>query len=107
MQTRLNKVLQWLHNCYTTPQAQISKAAALLHMQESAFCKFFKRHTGKAFTAYVNEMRIAHACRLLAETDDTIARIAYAAGYENLSYFNRSFLANKGIAPGKFRKGHR
>jgi AraC-like DNA-binding protein len=107
VESRLNKVLQWLHTCYTTPQAHIPAAAALLHMQKSAFCKFFKRHTGKAFTNYINDMRIAYACRMLAETDDTIARIAYGAGYENLSYFNRTFLCQKGVTPGNFRKAHR
>jgi AraC-like DNA-binding protein len=30
--------------------------------------------------------------------------VAYAAGFENLSYFNRVFLKKTGKQPGRFRK---
>lgn len=105
--SRLNKTLQFLHEEFATSRANIATLAGLTHMSESAFCKFFKRHTGKTFSNYVNELRVAHACQLLAETDETIEQTAYASGFESLSYFNRVFLQIKGMQPSRYRSGHR
>lgn len=104
MLSRLNKVLQWLNNNFTNPNLQLSNAANLLHMQESAFSKFFKKHTRQTFTSFLNELRITYACRLLVETDEAIALIAYTCGFGNISYFNRTFLTKKGITPKEYRK---
>ncbi len=73
----------------------ISKAASLIHLSESAFCKFFKKGIGKTFSDYVNTIRIGNACHLLTETDKTMAEIAYASGFESLTWFNRVFLKKK------------
>ena len=105
--SRLNQALQLIHTSFTTPKATSATLAASLHMSESAFCKFFKRNTGKTLSSYVNELRIAHACRLLAETEETVEQTAFAAGFESLSYFNRVFLQKKGIQPTRYRKGYR
>jgi AraC-like DNA-binding protein len=79
--------------------------AGLINLSESAFCKFFKRTTGRTFSDYVSDIRIGHACHLLSESDDTISAIAYRCGFESLTYFNRVFLRKKGVRPRDFRKG--
>lgn len=66
-------------------------AASVANMQRSAFCRYFKRKTKKKFSEFVNETRIMHARKLLAESDKTIIEIAFECGYENTSYFNRQF----------------
>jgi len=43
------------------------------------------------------------ACRLL-ETDHSISRIAFDAGFDNLSTFNRSFRLTRGMSPRAFRR---
>ena len=45
----------------------------------------------QTFTAYLNTIRMNHACQLLLETDDTVLEIALECGYENVSYFIRLF----------------
>ena len=50
-------------------EIDINFIANEVNMSISAFCRFFKRHTGKNFSQLVNEMRIGHACRLLIDTD--------------------------------------
>jgi AraC-like DNA-binding protein len=82
----------------------IHKAAALIHLSPGAFCKFFKRITGKTFSDYVNEVRIANVCNQLMATDKQVAEIAYGNGFETLTYFNRVFLKKKGMRPGEYRK---
>jgi AraC-like DNA-binding protein len=78
-------------------------AASVANMQKAAFCRYFKRKTKKKFTEFVNETRIMHARKLLAETDKTISEVAYECGYENTSYFNRQFKLCCNTSPRVFR----
>jgi AraC-like DNA-binding protein len=101
---RIGKVFQYIHR-HSAETVSLSEMAALINLSESAFCKFFKRTTGKTFSDYLSEIRVGHACHLLSETDDTISEIAYRSGFESLTYFNRVFLRKKGVRPREFRKG--
>jgi AraC-like DNA-binding protein len=79
-------------------------AASVANMQRSAFCRYFKRKTKKKFTQFVNEIRIMHSCKLLAETDKTVIEVAFECGYENTSYFNRQFRLYCDNSPIAFRE---
>ena len=57
----------------------------------SHLMRFFKQHTGKTLFTVLNEIRIAYACSLLLYSDLNNSQIAYEAGYNNLSYFNKTF----------------
>jgi AraC-like DNA-binding protein len=52
----------------------------------------------------VLQLRINEAQKLLQETELGIAEIAFQVGFENLSYFNRSFKNLTGSAPRTFRE---
>ena len=82
-------------------------AASVANMQRSAFCRYFKRKTKKKFTQFVNEIRIMHSCKLLAETDKTVIEVAFECGYENTSYFNRKFRLYCNNSPTVFREQFR
>jgi AraC-like DNA-binding protein len=99
---RITRVCQFIQE-NSAEQINIDNAAELVHLSKSAFCKFFKRTTGVTFSDYVNEIRIGHACQLLAESDKTIADICYTTGFESPTYFNRIFLKKKGVKPRDFR----
>lgn len=99
---RINKVLHYVQNGFQQ-KITLKKAASIIHLSESAFCKYFKKLNGKTFSDYVNEIRIAHACKLLIETDKPISQIAFDSGFESLTYFNRVFLKKKKKNPHKFR----
>lgn len=102
-QQRINAVFDYIRHAYQE-KISLQKAAELLHLSESAFCKFIKRVSGKTFSALVNEIRLTGACQLLIETDLPISQIAFESGFESLSYFNRVFLRNKKVRPGEFRR---
>ena len=48
--------------------------------------------------------RIEEACLQLAATDDSITEIAYRNGFNDLSYFIRTFKKYKGMTPGKYKR---
>jgi AraC-like DNA-binding protein len=92
---------------FTTERAagpvSLSQAAAAAHMSVPAFTRFFRRCTGKTFVEYLTELRVGSACRLLVETDRTVTEVCFAAGFNNVSTFNRRFRELKGTTPRDFR----
>lgn len=100
---RINTVCQYIQKHSTEPLT-IQKAASIIHLTPSAFCKFFKRITGKTFSDYVNDIRIANVCRDLIATDKQVSTIAFENGFDTLTYFNRIFLKKKGMKPSTYRK---
>lgn len=80
--------------------------ARTVGMSPSAFSHYFRRVTGRTVSDFVNEVRIGHAHRLLLETDQTIAEVAFACGFESLSHFNRRFRILSGVSPSQFLRRH-
>jgi AraC-like DNA-binding protein len=103
MSAGINKALAYIDSHLTEPFSE-GDLAAIAKRSPSAFSRSFRRHTGMALVQYVNRLRINLACQLLmSETELPITEICYAAGYNNISNFNRQFLAQKGMPPSRFR----
>lgn len=100
---RIDRIHQYVL-AHLGERLDLATAAGLAHMSPSAFCRYFRRHTGRTFSAFVNEMRIGHACRLLLDSDQDIGGIAAASGFRNLSHFHRQFQARMGKTPRAFRR---
>jgi len=103
MSAGVNKALAYINANLTEPFSE-SDLAAIAGRSPSAFSRSFRRHTGMALVQYVNRLRINLACQLLmSEADMPITEICFAAGYNNISNFNRQFLTQKGMSPSRFR----
>lgn len=81
---------------------ELSRAAG---MSPKYFCRFFRAMTHRTPIEYLNYYRLERACYLLTATDQPITRIAMDCGFNDLSYFIRSFKKQKGITPKKYRNG--
>ena len=99
---KLAKVLNFIHK-RNSESISLTETAGIINMNPEPFCRFFKRHTGRTFTQYINDLRLSAAARALSETDTPIIDIAYDSGYENLSYFNRRFKRRFNTTPNKYR----
>jgi len=73
-------------------------------MTVPAFCRYFKKTTGKTFTQLVNEYRVVHATKLLNESKMSIADICYECGFNNFSHFNKQFNEITGKSASQYRK---
>ncbi|WP_026614652.1 helix-turn-helix domain-containing protein [Ensifer aridi] len=62
------------------------------------------RTTAKNVSQYVNEFRIAEACRLLAETEKSVTEIMFEVGFQTKSNFNREFRRVTDMAPLQWRE---
>ncbi len=84
-------------------QIKVNEVAALVHLSEDSFSRFFKKVTGVNFISFVNQIRIEKSVVLLQKTDDSISGIAYNCGFSTPAYFNEVFKQIKGLTPGEFR----
>jgi len=82
----------------------LEQISHLCGMSLSTFKTKFKHYTGKTFVQFRNELRLATARQLLNESDDKIIAIAGKVGFDDISYFNKSFKQAFGISPGQLRK---
>lgn len=81
----------------------VGDLAAMAGLGKSAFSRLFKRRTGRTLPQYVNELRIARACSLLAETDLTVSQIAMECGFVSPAHFQRQFREKQNCAPLVYR----
>lgn len=72
-------------------------------MTVPAFCRYFKKITGKTFTRFVNEYRLTHAAKLLHEKQISITDVCYESGFNNFSHFNKQFKVFTGKSPSVYR----
>ncbi|HLG39751.1 MAG TPA: AraC family transcriptional regulator [Chitinophagaceae bacterium] len=100
---RMNNVYGFLMKNFKKDIA-LSEVASVAAMNPNAFCRFFKSRTQKSLTQFINEIRIGHACKLLANPDESITQIAYKCGYNNVSNFNHFFKLIKKTSPRQYRK---
>lgn len=100
--SRMDRVMQYIL-AHRFQKITLVEVAAQANLTKEAFCRFFKLRTRKTFTDYLLHLRINEAKQLLQETELGISEIAYQVGFENLSYFNRSFKRIAGQTPRDFR----
>ena len=103
---RILNVCRYIHDHFTEP-VELEMVAGIANMNASAFCRFFKKFTGKTLLEYVNDLRIGKACNMLMEEKLSISEIAFISGFNNLTHFNRSFLKRKGTTPSSYRKKYK
>ena len=84
----------------------VSRLCEQFHFQEDYFNRLLKQKTGKTYTEYVQDYRLAKAEELLTEDNLSIEEIADFVGYRNKGYFYRLFTGRYHMTPAKYRKEH-
>ena len=74
------------------------------HLSEKYISRYFKEHFHITLSQYVTYLRLEHAKQLLQDTDIPVTDVAMQSGYQNVSYFIRSFKKTYGVSPLKYRK---
>ena len=100
---RIEKVFEYMNINYNK-QVTLAEVSKIANMPEASFSRFIKKRTGKTFIDSLNEIRLGHASRLLIDTTNTVAEIAYKCGFNNISNFNRIFKRKKLCIPKEFRE---
>lgn len=100
---RIEKTLEYMNKNFDK-QISLSDVAKLANMSDVSFSRFFKQRTGNTFVENQTQIRLGHASRMLIDTTQSVAEIAYHCGFNNISNFNRIFKKKKGCTPKEFRE---
>jgi AraC-like DNA-binding protein len=86
---------------------ELEEISSLVNLTPQSFCRYFKSRTTKVFSAFVNEVRIGNACKMLMEEEHSITSVCYMSGFNHLSNFNLQFRKLKGMTPSEFQKKYK
>ncbi len=99
---RINRVFNHVKNHFQE-DIPLEEMADMVSMTIPSFCRYFKKIANKTFVQFVNEYRLVHASKLLAEKPLSITEVCYESGFNNFSHFNKSFKAFTGQTPSEYR----
>lgn len=102
---RIERTIEYMNQSFQKP-ITLGEVSKLANMTEVSFSRFFKARTGITFMDSLLEMRLGHASRLLIDTTQSVAEVAYNCGFNNISNFNRLFKKKKGCTPKEFRENY-
>lgn len=77
----------------------LAELGKTLHRSTVTLTQCFRKEFGMSIMDYVAERRLENACRMLAETTDTVEEVAFRCGYGSAEYFSRCFTKVYGIPP--------
>lgn len=99
---RINMIFNYVKDHFQE-QISLETIAEMSSMTVPSFCRYFKKITKKTFTRFVNEYRVVHASKLLAEKHIGITNISYESGFNNFSHFNKIFHEFTGKSASQYR----
>lgn len=100
---RMQIVTRFVQENYAQP-IRLRDVAQLVYLEDSYFCRQFKKHTGFGFQEYLTQLRLQAATNLLTETELSVNAIAEQCGFSGGNYFGDVFKRTYGISPVQYRK---
>ena len=91
-----------IENNFAQP-LRIADLARRAHLSERHFSRVFSQNYQATPGEYIQRLRLAQACRLLAGSDLSLTRIAADCGFYDLSAFSRAFRARYAMTPSQYR----
>ena len=85
----------------------LEDVAALCRLSPTQFCRVFRQEYGASFGQHLLRYRLARACESLAHSGALAKEVAYAVGFNDLSYFAWAFKRQIGVCPSEYRAGAR
>lgn len=85
-------------------QLSVTALASRVNQHPDYFSRLFKTFTGQRPVTYILGKRIERAQYLLATSRFAYSEIAAQTGFDNLSYFSKSFKKLTGMSPSAYKK---
>ncbi len=85
----------------------LEDVAALCRLSPTQFCRVFRQEQGASFGQHLLRYRLESARERLAHPDALAKEVAYAVGFNDLSYFTWAFKRQLGLTPSEYRAGAR
>ena len=99
---RIKVMLQFIHEHYAE-RITVAEIANRASISDSECLRCFRATLRLTPIQYLRQYRIQQASNLLRSTQETVSTIAHACGFDDLSFFAKTFRALKGVAPSQYR----
>ena len=99
----LDRVRGYLHDTFRA-NPTIVDAGREVHIHPVHVARVFRRAHGCTIGSYVQRLRLAHACRLLAGGRETLAWVAEESGFADQSHLTRALKQATGLTPAEYRR---
>jgi AraC-like DNA-binding protein len=93
--------LEYIEQNYQKP-ISLERLADVSGLSAKYFCRYFRSILQRTPIDYLNHYRIERACLLLEDNRLSVTDVACACGYNDSSYFVRSFKKYKGVTPNQY-----
>lgn len=100
---QIKKILEYINQNYQNPDLSLQQMGELFHMNYGYFSQYFKQHTGKNFSQYLENIRMEKAIVLLgggASVTETMEQV----GYLNRNTFYKAFTRVHGLSPKAYKE---
>lgn len=99
----VHHAIKIIHSQYNSP-IKVSEIAHQLALSRSYLYKIFKQETGYSIKDYIVQVKMNHACQLLANPELSITEIANSVGYFDPLAFSNAFKNQYHMSPSDYRK---
>lgn len=99
----MHRVIRYIRENYGK-KLTLDEIADSVYWSKSYLSKVFKDEMGQTITAYISSVRIEKSKALLRDTQLPLVEVASAVGFDDQSYFTKTFRKLTGISPGKYRE---
>lgn len=99
---QIKSVFEYIENNYSS-NITLLELSQLSGMSPKYFCRYFQTLAHRTPMDYLNYYRIERSCSLLCTTDLPITSIAYDCGFNDCSYFIKTFRKYKHTTPKQYQ----
>lgn len=82
----------------------VADAAGYVFLSQGYFTRAFRDETGMSPMAFMMQVRVDHACKLLEQRDIKVSGVAEQVGFSSPQRFNAAFRKHVGMTPMAYRK---
>ncbi len=105
LQQKIKRCINFINDNYKE-NISIDTLSEIAGLSASHFHRVFKVITGQSPVQFILSKRLMEAKRLLTQTSLSVKEICYECGFDNQSYFSRTFKQKNNMTPIDFRKNH-
>ena len=69
----------------------LARAASIAGLERKYFSVYFRKQTGVSFSAWMTSIKLERAVGRMTTTDASLTTIAFDAGFNSVSSFERAF----------------
>jgi len=102
----LNRTIEIVEKHMDDENFDLTELREGMNMTRSTLFRKLHALTGQSPSEFIRTIRLKRAARLMEQNFGNITQVSLEVGFNNLSYFNRSFKKVFGVSPTEYLRTH-